>query len=228
MKTKKLLAVLLATLIMLTMFAACGDKSDHDSEKDDKTAETSTSGNINSDSEVTDPDMPDYLKDEHEEENNTTGIHPGRISGNTYTNTSVGITFTKPDDWKFKFTNAPSDKADFYESLSQGGVTEMEAESPNGSLSVGFQDLSAVNSENTTEEDFLTEIKEIWSHAETSEIYKKTISNHTYSAVDITVKSNEDIVNQRIYVRKEGKYIIAITMTSTSDNDFDSLEKLFS
>ncbi len=215
MKMKKLLAVLLAALMMLTLFAGCGDKSSDDGKKDD----TVNSESADKDTEKKEPDN----------SGDTIDIRPGKINGNTYTNTSVGITFTKPDDWEFSYINTPEDETDFYKDLvSSHGVADMEITFPDGSLSVGFQDLSAADLENTTEEDFLAEIKEIWSDFETSEIYKKTISNHTYSAVDVTVESNGAVVNQRLYVRKEGKYVITISMTSTSDIDFDSFEKLFS
>ena len=51
MKMKKLLAVLLAALMMLTLFAGCSDKSGNDSKKDD----TSKSENVNEDEETTKP-----------------------------------------------------------------------------------------------------------------------------------------------------------------------------
>ncbi len=206
MKMKKLLALLLAALMMLTLFAGCSDKGGED-KKDD----TVNSENADKDNEKKDPDN----------SGDTIDIRPGKINGNTYTNTSVGITFTMPEDFGFNNLNGPNDEAKFYEYLSEGSVCDLEVNSDIGGLFIEFEDLSITYPEITTEEEYFFMLE--YNGFEFSEIYTKTLGNHTYYVIDITAPGN-----QRFYVRKEGKYLITIRMMGISGYDPDSLEKLFS
>lgn len=208
MKMKKLLAVLLAALMMLTLFAGCGDKGSDDSKKD---------GTVNSESADKDTE-----KKEPDNSGDTIDIRPGKVNGNTYTNTSVGITFTMPEDLEISNLNTPTDEDHFYEALTKGTVSELEFTSRLGGMLITFDDWIIAYPEFSTEEEFLSFYKD--SVIEASEIYQKTLGEHTYYVIDTTSG-----IKQRIYLRKEDKYAIKITMMDLSGTgDFDSLEKLFS
>lgn len=206
MKTNKIIALLLALVMMLTLFAGCSDKGE-----DDKKDDTSKYEKIDEGNEKKDPD----------DISDTIDIRPGKINGNTYTNTSVGITFKMPEDLEISNLNTPTDEDHFYEALTKGTVSELEFTSRLGGMLITFDDWTIAYPEFSTEEEFLSFYKD--SVIEASEIYQKTLGEHTYYVIDTTSG-----IKQRIYLRKEDKYAIKITMMDLSGTgDFDSLEKLF-
>lgn len=214
MKLAKITALLLAIVMMFTLFAGCSDKSGNDGKKED----TVNAGSADKDTEKKDPDIPDY-----DNEDNTSDIRPGKVNGNTYTNTSVGITFTMSENFGFNNLFGPEDEAEFYQYLSKGEVNDLQVNSDIGGVFITFYDWAIEYPGVTTVEEYFSMLE--YNGYVFNEIHTKKLGEHTYYVADNVALPS---VNQRFYVRKEGKYTIVIILIGFSNYDPDSFEKLFS
>ena len=221
MKANKIIALLLALVMMLTLFAGCGSSGSN--EKDGSNGEGTTSA-------VAKNDNDNIVKADNTDSDTS---HPlrGKIKGNTYTNEFADITFTKFNGSEFSYINVPTSDTEFDKQLKDYGTAiDMEYEYSDVSLSVSIEDLTVANSANTTETDYLEMLKDEFSQFsyKFSDIYNKNISDHTYYVIDSTVLNGSTTVFQRYYLRKKDNYMIEILMSATAENSFITMENMFS
>ena len=164
-------------------------------------------------------------------------IERGTISGNTYTNESIGITFEKPSDWIFasddeiaKMMGESFDATDLDDAekalVEATVVIDMVAASGSNSVVVGMQNIEKFKAEAENETEYLEKNKAEFeaSGYDCGEIGNITLCGKNYKCLEI---SSEDY-NQKLYVRIDGDIAIIIVVTAYYYSDIAEIEAMFS
>ena len=172
----------------------------------------------------------------------------GEVSGNVYTSKYAGITFTKPDGWKFASDEEIAkamdigldmiESDDFNEEAAKMlTITDMMASDPktNTNIIVTFENLKRTNNTDIT----------LGEYADTA---IKNIKTQMGDSIDITVLDNKDItlcndtfrkiamevtvygteINQYMYCKNCGDFMAIITVTDNAGNNDEIYEAMFS
>lgn len=216
----KTLSLLLAFVLVLTMFAACGSNSDSDTPATDDAAATAPA------EEAAEPPV---------------GFSRGTISedGKTYTNDFLGVSFTLPEGWEFA-------DQDYIDNIMNAGAEYTGADVSELS---SIYDMMAVNSADNTNITVMFENLTLTPGAGsmTAEEYAGTLSEQltsfeefAYEASELTTKklAGEDYVvlntavpdygtYQDYYIRRIGDYMAAILFSGGNSPASDGLDVLF-
>lgn len=172
----------------------------------------------------------------------------GEVSGNVYTSEYAGITFTKPDSWKFatdeEIANAMDIGLDMIESdeFNQEAakmltVTDMMASDPatNTNIIVTFENLKRTNNTDITLEEY-------------ADLAINNMKTQLGDDISVTVLSNEDVtlcndtfrkialqvtvystqLEQYMYCKNCGDFMAIITVTDNAGNSEEIYEAMFS
>ena len=93
----KKLSLLLAFMLTMCSFAACGDKDNNDDEEDSSSVSDNENEKDDDDDEKKSSADPDKDKDDDDEKSGE--FERGTVDGNVYTNKFSGLAFETPDDW---------------------------------------------------------------------------------------------------------------------------------
>ena len=172
----------------------------------------------------------------------STPIERGTIEGNTYVNESINLAFEKADDWTFYSDEELAEVmgtgadilgySDFEIALSeQKTIYAMGAQNSYGSnLFLIFENVSL---QNLNEDEYIDIVKEqlnSQSYIEYDFTSQKEIdiNGETYVVVDFQADYYSTTVYQRYYVRKQGNYMISISVSAHSPSELDEIEAMFS
>lgn len=169
-------------------------------------------------------------------------VEHGTINGNVYTNESIGIKFTKPEEWNFlsdeelvEFNNGSISAEGFSDLASTlkeiESVYEMSAQSPLGNniiVQLGY----IPNSSSYSAEDFLNEFADqlesesLLTDYNIGKITKREIAGEQFSTLDATTVKSYVTAHQRVCARKHGNYIVIFIMTAFSQEDLEAIENM--
>ncbi len=241
MKSNKIIALLLALVMMLTLFAGCTD-----SDSNDPTSATDENSEYISEDTNTPDEEPETKEPENETPTNNSSkpLSRGTINGNVYTNEFADITFTKHKDWTYKSNEEIAELIGYSSDLLDYDLEEIVAKSgtyidmmvtfPTGSpnLQVTVEDLNFQSISYLTPEKYLELSRQQMLAMNPTytfgDIYEKELCGHTYTVMDLEGVYGTTKTLQRLYLRKQGNYMISITMSATTENSFETMENMFS
>lgn len=176
----------------------------------------------------------------------TVTVVRGEQDGNVYTNSSVNVTFTKTDEMIFwtdeeiaELMQIGLDQLkngeDLAELVDVVLIYEFNASDPSTNNGVMFviENLAYTGGTKWSEEQYMqASINQIKSQSNMnysfSEISEKKLGKENYTFVEATVKAGLSAISQYIYVRKVGKYMLQISITSTDGTPRSYYEAMFS
>ncbi len=226
----KIISMLLILSALLLLFSACNSK-DEETEKPTESQQEQTSAAT-------------------EEPKKEIKVTRGSITGNTYQNDSLGITFTKEYGWGYypdysiaKMLNITTDQFNDPELLETNEVasvidfiayysnpTTMNSDNVNFSI----ENLKVTKNENVTVEEYIEEalsiLKEEFKDAtfRYGKIQKEKLGKNEYSMMGTSYTINGVTIKQYMYVRKVGSYMVTVTITTPNDADVATIAKMFS
>ncbi len=170
----------------------------------------------------------------------------GTIDGDVYTSEFIGVSFTKPKTWVYSTDEEIAATMQIGAELLNQENFAAQAEKMNNvydmmvrdlmtgdNINIGFENLKASNSSNITEEQYIevakNQLKEqasmlnyVFGEAEKCKLGQKDFyrlpAEGAYSGVSF---------DQFIYIRKEGTYMIVITLTLFGDTAATEYEAMF-
>lgn len=236
MKTNKIIALLLALVMMLTLFAGCSGSDDNDPTNTTDENSEYISEDTNTPDEEPEIEVPTS--------NSTKPLTRGTINGNVYTNEFADITFTKHRDWTYKSNEEIAELIGYSSDLldydleeiveKSGSYIDMMVTFPTGSpnLQVTVEDLNFQSISHLTPEEYLDLSRQQMLAVNPTytfgDIYEKELCGHTYTVMDLEAIYGTTKTLQRLYLRKQGNYMISITMSATAENSFITMENMFS
>lgn len=220
---KKLIALLMSTALLLSL-AACSGGND--------TADTTAAGT-------------NTVVDEAEkEQTNNKKLSAGTIDGDVYTNDFMGITFTKPADWRYltneeiaQTINAGQELMDtnaLAEALSEkASYYDMSVQNSTGgeNVLICYENTLLTALRQLTADEYITAVTQqlnglseiTYTIGETEDATLGELSFRKFTAT--AEVSGVELV-QSYYIREAGNYIFGIIITSSSDS-IATIEAMF-
>lgn len=231
---KKLIAVLLLSALALSVCSCSQDTIDN------------TLGNAidNAISDTIDNAISNTV--DNIKENIEKKISRGTVEGNVYKSEFSEITFTKPDDWKFLTDEEIAanfnigaemlgqDK--FSETIaSVTSLMDMQASNPltGDNINIVYENLAITGNQKITADEYIEITKSQFASLESFNYefkndFTKTLGNHEYRGAIFEANYNGIKLTQGCYFRKIGDYMVVITITLTSLESFEEIEKMIS
>lgn len=166
---------------------------------------------------------------------NDKNISFGTWNDNTYTNDFLEVSYTLPDGWTKQTdeeilktmelgSELMNDKGELTKKLADlTSVTYLIATDPltgNNAILMSEKPLIGNVSLDKYVESLKNNLKELESiDYEIGKETKEVINDLKYSTLELTAKYNDVVINQKYFVRKNGKYFISTIITSTTGTD---------
>ena len=230
---KKLLAILLA-LAMVMSLAACGSEPADDDKKDkDNKKEVVETTEEPTEEETTEP-----VTEENPEQ-----ICRGVINGDAYVNPYIGLKFTKPSEWTYstdeeiaatlgiglEALNAPDGYAELLEEM--GSVYDMRVEDGDGISSV----MVLIEKPNGIEaEAYLNmlvqglEYQSAVSYTQIGEYETVSLGRNDYVKATFSATASGVTMQQAYYVCNVNEYTVTVISTVFGEVTLESVEAMFS
>lgn len=170
----------------------------------------------------------------------------GTIDGNVYHSDFAGVTFTKPDSWKFstdeeiaKLLGVGLDalqSGDKFDASELASLIDFQASDPatGNNVNMSVEKLNPINAATVSIDDYIESFRNMLNtqfqgmSATFGDTTETTIGGNTYKRVTANVQMSGVSMQQVYLLRKVGKYVVCITMTSTNGGDISSLEAMLS
>lgn len=170
----------------------------------------------------------------------------GTVEGDVYTSEFIGVSFTKPKTWVYStdeeiaaamqigaelldvenFAEQASKMNNIYDMMVRDTMT-------GNNINIVFENLKASASSNITVEQYIEVIKkQMGEQAQMlgykfGEAEKCKLGEQEFYRLPAQGEYMGSTFNQRIYLRKEGAYMIVITLTLMDNSDGATFEALF-
>ena len=185
----------------------------------------------------------DAIQDAGQELNKT--VTRGTVSGDTYTSTYAGITFSKPSNWRYltetelsEAMNAGAeilDQESFEQALaSMVSVYDMmvQDDTTGNNIIVSYENLTLSNSTSITPEAYIAAVEQQLKAQTAFSITPLdkttvTLSGNSYYRAGYTVSYSGVEMNQYYYVRKLDKYMHGIIVTVVDGTPIATVEAMF-
>lgn len=177
-------------------------------------------------------------------EDTQSGISRGTVKDNVYTSKTTGLTFTKPEEWRFLSDKELAQAL----SISEEAISEKEfasslEEYPNlldmmvmddttgFNLTVGYENLTVTMGETVTEAEYMdamTEYLQTMGNVSSEEPETVTLSGYEYLKASFSVEIDGVLMKTEYYIRLIDNYMNVITAAYTADITDVDIESLFS
>ncbi len=171
-------------------------------------------------------------------------ITRGTINGNTYTSEFTGITFTKPDHWRY-FTDEEiaevldigleaMDANAFEKTVAEySGVNDMMAinDATGQNVSIAYENLSLTVGKSISEEDYYNLLKDSltsFGYIPTGGQKYVSLSGKEYLKVSFNGTNNNVDFEMTTYIRLIGDIMVCIMVTTPTGIIDNNLEDMFS
>ena len=170
----------------------------------------------------------------------------GTIDGNVYHSEFAGVTFTKPDNWKFstdeeiaKLLGVGLDvlqSGDKFDASELASTIDFQASDPTtgNNVNMSVEKLNPLNAAAVSIDDYIESFRQTLNtqfqgmSATFGDTAETTVGGNTYKRVTANIQMSGVSMQQVYLLRKVGKYVICITLTSTNGGDISSLEGMLS
>lgn len=170
----------------------------------------------------------------------------GEVNEHVYVNESINITFTKTENMVYATDEelaammnigleTLTDNKALFEQAKLATITCFLAKdvATGNNVVLVMEDLSKNSFTNITTKQYYEAVKSQL-QAQTSVNYTigetstAKIGGETYDVLSLTAKANGMTMSQNMYIRKVGKYMVCITITSVDGTEMSTFEAMFS
>lgn len=170
----------------------------------------------------------------------------GTIEGDVYTSEFAGITFTKPESWVYSTDEEIAqvmnvglevmDRTEFEQKAAElTTVYDMMVKDVlwGNNVSVGFENLQLSQASNITVEQYIDTVKTLmvqqasvmnYEFGDTAEV---KLGEQTYTRLPATGSYSGISFEQYMYLRKEGVYMVVITVSVFDGTEVSTFEAMF-
>lgn len=170
----------------------------------------------------------------------------GTIESNVYHSDFAGLTFTKPDGWSFytdeEIAAALGVEPEILESGEKFDASELsstidfQAVDPatGNNVNMTVEKLNALNAATITIDDYITSFRDSLTaqfqniSADFGDTTEVTIGANTYKRISADITMSGVSMSQVYFLRKVGKYIMCVTLTSMGAGDISAIEAMLS
>lgn len=248
---KKILSLLLVTLLVFTLFSGCSSDSSKTADKKSKTDKESLEVEEIDKKDVLDVEKPDEddtleIETSDEDGNAEKEISRGIIKGNVYKNNYLGFEFTKPKSWVYStdeeiaaVMNIAVDQflGDEYEEFLENNIAiydMMVVDSiTRTNINISYENLEKTLSSNITEEQYINAVKEqlagvpgmTVTFSDKNEKVYLGKSNFTRCICESSVA--DTTYTQVFYLRKIDGYMVSVIVTIMDGYTVEEIEDMF-
>lgn len=170
----------------------------------------------------------------------------GTVEGNVYHSEFAELTFTKPDSWKFSTDEEiaaalgvgldvleSSDKFDASELASTIEFQAVNAATGDNAV-MTVEKLNALSAATVTVDDYIKSFRETLVtqfenfSATFGDTTETTIGENTYKSISADITMSGISMRQVYLLRKVGRYMVCITLTSVGADGIPAIEAMFS
>ena len=170
----------------------------------------------------------------------------GTVDGNVYTSEFIGLSFTKPDMWVYSTDEEIAQLMDVGAEILNSSNFSAEAAKlvtvydmmardllTGNNINITFENLQKSAASNVTEEQYLAAFEQLMTNQASAMNYKfsdvseRTLAGQTFHHVKATGAYMGVEFDQHVYIRKEGIYMIVMTLSIFDGSDIATYEAMF-
>lgn len=247
---KKLFAVLLAAILVLSLVACKPQSSQtethaHDHIHEDTTSPSEETQEVTAtDADTSQQASSQPASSEASADNDTPSLLRGNINGNIYTSDFTGLKFTKPESFTYlseaelasKINVSTEELADEifpYTADRVPAVYDMWATDKKSgiSISVAYENMHITAAVALSTDQYMEMLESAFENTKGTALVQKStvdLSGKMYQKAIFTTETGDTQTQSIYYIRAMGKFMNIVLVTAPADTEIPNIEKLFS